>query len=62
MATVGGKLPRPAPRQQPGPAFGLVLLGDPPSFNEDDPDPHCCVKPQKMGINYFFDSHVCVSI
>ena len=37
--------PRPAPRQRPGPAFGLVLLGDPPSFDEDDTDPHCCVKP-----------------
>ena len=24
---------------------GLVLLGDPPSFDEDDSDPHCCVKP-----------------
>ena len=23
----------------------LVLLGDPPSFDEDDADPHCCVKP-----------------
>ena len=23
----------------------LVLLGDPPSLDEDDPDPHCCVKP-----------------
>jgi len=23
----------------------LVLLGDPPSFDEDDSDPHCCVKP-----------------
>ena len=21
----------------------LVLLGDPPSFDEDDPDPHVCV-------------------
>ena len=21
----------------------LVLLGDPPSLDEDDPDPHCCV-------------------
>ena len=38
-------LPRPAPRQRPGPAYGLVLLGDPPSFDEDDTDPHCCVKP-----------------
>ena len=38
-------LPRPAPRQRPGPAYGLVLLGDPPSFDEDDSDPHCCVKP-----------------
>ena len=38
-------LPRPVPRQRPGPAFGLVLLGDPPSFDEDDSDPHCCVKP-----------------
>ena len=28
-----------------GPAYGLVLLGDPPSFDEDDTDPHCCVKP-----------------
>ena len=37
--------PRPAPRQRPGPAYGLVLLGDPPSFDEDDTDPHCCVKP-----------------
>ena len=23
----------------------LVLLGDPPSFDEDDSDPHCCVMP-----------------
>ena len=38
-------LPRPAPHQRPGPAYGLVLLGDPPSFDEDDSDPHCCVKP-----------------
>ena len=38
-------LPRPEPRQRPGPASGLVLLGDPPSFDEDDTDPHCCVKP-----------------
>ena len=38
-------LPRPEPRQRPGPAYGLVLLGDPPSFDEDDTDPHCCVKP-----------------
>ena len=38
-------LPRPAPRQRPGPAYGLVLLGDPPSFDEDDSDPHGCVKP-----------------
>ena len=38
-------LPRPAPRQRPGPAYGSVLLGDPPSFDEDDTDPHCCVKP-----------------
>ena len=38
-------LPRPAPRQRPGPAYGLVLLGDPPSFDEDDSDPHCCVMP-----------------
>ena len=37
--------PRPEPRQRPGPASGLVLLGDPPSFDEDDTDPHCCVKP-----------------
>ena len=22
-----------------------MLLGDPPSFDEDDTDPHCCVKP-----------------
>ena len=22
-----------------------MLLGDPPSFDEDDSDPHCCVKP-----------------
>ena len=29
--------------KRPGPAFGLVLLGDSPSFDEDDPDPHCCV-------------------
>ena len=41
----GRDLPRPAPRQRPGPAYGLVLLGDPPSFDEDDSDPHCCVKP-----------------
>ena len=38
-------LPRPAPRQRPGPAYGLVLLGDPTSFDEDDSDPHGCVKP-----------------
>ena len=38
-------LPRPAPRQRAGPAYGSVLLGDPPSFDEDDTDPHCCVKP-----------------
>ena len=30
--------------RRPGPAFGLVLLGDPPSF-EDDSDPHVCVMP-----------------
>ena len=41
----GRNRPRPAPRQRPGPAYGLVLLGDPPSFDEDDSDPHCCVKP-----------------
>ena len=41
----GRKLPRPAPRQRPGPASGLVLLGDPPSFDEDDSDPHVCVMP-----------------
>ena len=29
----------------PGPAYGLVLLGDPPSFDEDDSDPHVCVMP-----------------
>ena len=23
----------------------IILLGDPPSFDEDDSDPHCCVKP-----------------
>ncbi len=40
-----GNLPRPAPRQRPGPAYGSVLLGDPPSFGEDDANPHCCVKP-----------------
>ena len=40
-----GDRPRPEPRQRPGPAYGLVLLGDPPSFDEDDTDPHCCVKP-----------------
>ena len=33
--------------KRPGPAFGLVLLGDPPSFDEDDANPHCCVKPQR---------------
>ena len=38
-----GKLPRPVPRQRPGPAYGSVLLGDPPSFNEYDANPHCCV-------------------
>ena len=38
-------LPRPAPRQRPGSAYGLVLLGHPPSFDEDDSDPHCCVMP-----------------
>ena len=37
--------PRPAPRQRAGPAYGLVLLGDPPSLDEDVSDPHCCVKP-----------------
>ena len=41
-----GNLPRPAPRQRPGPAFGLVLLGDPPSL-KDVSDPHGCVKPQR---------------
>ena len=40
-----GTLPRPVPRQRPGPAYGLVLLGDPPSFDEDDSDPHVCVMP-----------------
>ena len=40
-----GDRPRPEPRQRAGPACGLVLLGDPPSFDEDDTDPHCCVKP-----------------
>ena len=29
----------------PGRRTRLVLLGDPPSFDEDDTDPHCCVKP-----------------
>jgi len=29
----------------PGRRTRLVLLGDPPSFDEDDSDPHCCVKP-----------------
>ena len=29
----------------PGRRTRLVLLGDPPSFGEDDTDPHCCVKP-----------------
>ena len=29
----------------PGRRASLVLLGDPPSFDEDDSDPHCCVKP-----------------
>ena len=29
----------------PGQRTRLVLLGDPPSFDEDDSDPHCCVKP-----------------
>ena len=38
-------LPRPAPRRRPGPGGRFVLLGDPPSFDEDDSDPHCCVKP-----------------
>ena len=42
-----GNPPRPAPRQRPGPAFGLVLLGDPPPFDEDDANPHCCVKPER---------------
>ncbi len=32
--------------ERPGPAYGSVLLGDPPSFDEDDANPHCCVKPQ----------------
>ena len=41
----GRNRPRPAPHQRPGPASGLVLLGDPPSFDEDVSDPHCCVKP-----------------
>ena len=40
-------LPRPVPRQRPGPAYGLVFLGDPPSFDEDDANPHICVKPQR---------------
>ena len=39
--------PRPEPRQRPGPAYGLVLLGDPPSFYEDVLDPHFCVKPPR---------------
>lgn len=30
--------------KRPGPASGLVLLGDPPSFDEDGSDPHCCVQ------------------
>ena len=29
----------------PGRRTRLVLLGDPPSFDEDDADPHCCVVP-----------------
>ena len=29
--------------ERPGPAYGSVLLGDPPSFDEDDANPHCCV-------------------
>ena len=33
--------------KRPGPACGLVLLGDPPSFDENDANPHCCVKPQR---------------
>ena len=47
--------PRPTRRTTPristagsrrGPAYGLVLLGDPPSFDEDVSDPqHCCVQP-----------------
>ena len=27
----------------PGRRAWLVLLGDPPSLDEDDSDPHCCV-------------------
>ena len=39
-------LPRPVPRQRHRAGVSrLVLLGDPPSFDEDDSDPHCCVKP-----------------
>jgi len=29
----------------PGRRAGLVLLGDPPSLDEDDTDPHCCARP-----------------
>ena len=39
-------LPRPVPRHAARAGVSrLVLLGDPPSFDEDDSDPHCCVKP-----------------
>ena len=44
----GGKLPRPAPRQAGRAGVGrLVLLGDPPFFDENDADPHCCAWPQR---------------
>ena len=33
--------------KRPGPAYGSVLLGDPPSFDEDDANPHCCVQPRR---------------
>ena len=33
--------------KRPGPVYGLVLLGDPPSLDEDDPDPHRCAWPQR---------------
>ena len=42
-----GNLPRPAPRQRPGPAYGLVLLGDPfpAKAGRSDPATNCGMSP-----------------